>query len=186
MLLDPHAPGIKSCHALPIPFYHFLYLFSSAALCPDANHNRVWLEWSVKPSRYSTGPSSVPSHISHAADPVRTPLLLHITNHTTHLSFFAFCEGMPLLCEGQSCQVVSGLSMSTAVTSNTLSSWPHLSCLSYLLTPVLFPTSSPQVLLTHLYWLLLSVPLKLLSKDQQRTITKSNRNSHIFIWFTSW
>ena len=50
MLLDPHAPCIKSCHVLPIPFYHFLYLFSSVALCPDANHNRVWLEWSVKPS----------------------------------------------------------------------------------------------------------------------------------------
>lgn len=58
---------------------------------------------------HSTGPSSVPSHISHAADQVRTPLLLRITNHTTHLSFSAFCEGMPLLCEGQSCQVVSGL-----------------------------------------------------------------------------
>lgn len=185
MLLDPHASCIKSCHVVPIPFYHFLYLSSSAALCPDANHNRVWLEWSVKPSLYSTGPSSVPSHISHAADQVFYSTFTPYYKPHNPPEFLCILWGYaPFM---RRSILPGGLwTMSTAVISNTLSSCPHLSCLSYLLTPVLFPISSPQVLLTHLYWLLLSVPLKLLSKDQQRTITKSNRNSHIFIWFTSW
>lgn len=129
----------------------------------------------LKPSLHSTGSSSVPSHISHAADQGRTPLLL-ITNHTSHLSF-SVCEGMSLLCEGQSYQVVSGLCPLLSPQTFYLDLTCPLSQLTthnHCFTVLIF---LPSVLLIHLCWLHRSCSAR--TKQQQLPIQQKQSHFHL-------